>query len=413
MMKFSLRGRSLGAMIDDENYAGAPYSMLQAGTRDSFSFSYTLYNGDRVGTSDSVLLKTAALNNARFAAGGSRGNERNAHVPVDVPSSDSPDSGTAGISNPAPDISPNVSDNDQDVDDSSDIADSTDSTTPPIGTIGAVHDEPAIADGNDTSTGDAALDDNAVVDGLPSSGEEDQHTGTGLPADTAGVDGADTGTNPDPPSTSTPEADLAGDDGAPTAADDSATVTAPANAIEAATGPARGFWLEHLAPITTNDSYTSTQNTSLVVNAGSGVLANDYDPEGGALTVAQYDTSSARGGSITMNPDGSFTYTPGPNFSGADSFSYAASDGTHESLETVATFVYGPQPVQFESILENTPENTWVRVNLNQFQNVWVPREAINDNGNPSSIIAAWSSAAWDANRNEYIFWGGGHANYG
>ena len=41
-------------------------------------------------------------------------------------------------------------------------------------------------------------------------------------------------------------------------------------------------------------------------------------------------------GTLTLNANGSFTYTPAPNFNGADSFTYRANDGTvNSNLATV------------------------------------------------------------------------------
>ena len=41
-------------------------------------------------------------------------------------------------------------------------------------------------------------------------------------------------------------------------------------------------------------------------------------------------------GTLTLNPDSSFTYTPATNHTGSDSFTYQASDGTLTSeLATV------------------------------------------------------------------------------
>lgn len=69
--------------------------------------------------------------------------------------------------------------------------------------------------------------------------------------------------------------------------------------------------------------------------------------------------------------------------------------------------------------LTDIEENQWVRLNDNHFQDVWTPepqRPFVNDerffSGIPHSVIAAWSSMAWDSNRWHLIFWGGGHANY-
>jgi VCBS repeat-containing protein len=54
------------------------------------------------------------------------------------------------------------------------------------------------------------------------------------------------------------------------------------------------------------------------------VLQNDTDPEHDALTAAL--VSGPSHGSLTLNPDGSFVYTPAQNFVGNDVFTYSATD---------------------------------------------------------------------------------------
>jgi VCBS repeat-containing protein len=81
------------------------------------------------------------------------------------------------------------------------------------------------------------------------------------------------------------------------------------------------------APVATDDSYTMDEDTTLNVNAASGVLANDSDINGDSLTAAIGDTSNANG-QVTLNADGSFSYDPNDNFSGEASFSYTVSDGS-------------------------------------------------------------------------------------
>ena len=66
-----------------------------------------------------------------------------------------------------------------------------------------------------------------------------------------------------------------------------------------------------------------------------GVLVNDYDLDGDPLT-AVLDTDVAHG-SLALNTDGSFTYTPTAGYHGSDSFTYHATDGTNDSNIVTAT----------------------------------------------------------------------------
>jgi hypothetical protein len=78
-------------------------------------------------------------------------------------------------------------------------------------------------------------------------------------------------------------------------------------------------------PVVVNDSYDYWVNTTLTVGAP-GILSNDSDPNGDPLTAAV--ASAPAHGSLTLNADGSFAYTPATNFAGADSFTYRAYDGS-------------------------------------------------------------------------------------
>ena len=68
------------------------------------------------------------------------------------------------------------------------------------------------------------------------------------------------------------------------------------------------------------------------------MLGNDSDPDGDSLHAVL--GSGPSHGTLALNPDGSFTYTPAGNFNGGDSFTYRASDGGLESnLATVTLTV--------------------------------------------------------------------------
>ncbi|MEO5914296.1 MAG: cadherin-like domain-containing protein [Luteolibacter sp.] len=80
------------------------------------------------------------------------------------------------------------------------------------------------------------------------------------------------------------------------------------------------------APVAVADSYSANLNTALVINAATGVLANDTDAQSDPLTAVQ--DSGPSHGTLTLNPNGSFTYTPTTTYTGPDSFTYHANDGT-------------------------------------------------------------------------------------
>jgi hypothetical protein len=74
-------------------------------------------------------------------------------------------------------------------------------------------------------------------------------------------------------------------------------------------------------PDAVDDSRTTDEDTPLTIN----VLANDTDPDGDALTVTAL--GGAAHGSLTLNPDGTITYSPSANYHGGDSFTYTIDDG--------------------------------------------------------------------------------------
>jgi gliding motility-associated-like protein len=82
-------------------------------------------------------------------------------------------------------------------------------------------------------------------------------------------------------------------------------------------------------PVAVNDAYETPEDTKLEVDAANGVLINDVDEEGATLTV--HKETSVSHGSLSLNDDGSFTYRPRFNYSGADAFTYTVSDGSNTS----------------------------------------------------------------------------------
>jgi hypothetical protein len=75
-------------------------------------------------------------------------------------------------------------------------------------------------------------------------------------------------------------------------------------------------------PVATNDEYVTDEDTALTI-AVPGVLGNDTDIDGDALSSIL--VSGPTNGTLTMNADGSFEYTPNADFNGVDGF--ATADG--------------------------------------------------------------------------------------
>lgn len=81
------------------------------------------------------------------------------------------------------------------------------------------------------------------------------------------------------------------------------------------------------------DSYNATIGDPLTVTPTTGVLANDIGD--GTLTATL--VSQPVQGTLTFNPNGSFTYTPVITASGTDSFTYTATDNNTTSAPVTVT----------------------------------------------------------------------------
>ena len=112
------------------------------------------------------------------------------------------------------------------------------------------------------------------------------------------------------------------------------------------------------APVAAGDSYAVTEDTALTI-AAPGVLANDADVENSALTATL--VSGPGHGTLALNANGSFLYTPAANYSGPDSFTYKANDGTADSntaTVTIAVSAVNDAPVAVNDSYSTTEDTT-------------------------------------------------------
>ncbi len=143
----------------------------------------------------------------------------------------------------------------------------------------------------------------------------------------------------------------------------------------------------NLPPVATNDTYSTNVNTTLTKSAP-GVLSNDTDPQGATLTAQMMSAPSH--GSLTLNTNGSFTYTPLPNYVGSDSFTYIANNGTSNSnVANVAITVTSTSSVLFSDDFMRQPNtgnalSPWIPV-----LGSWTVANGVMQGSNSPSTYAA------------------------
>ncbi|MCW5521206.1 cadherin-like domain-containing protein, partial [Aureitalea sp. L0-47] len=89
------------------------------------------------------------------------------------------------------------------------------------------------------------------------------------------------------------------------------------------------------------DAINDINNTFTDVAVSGNVLTNDEDAEGDNQTVTTTGTfPTTAGGSVTLNADGSYVYTPPAGYSGPDTFQYSiVDDGNPQASDTATVFI--------------------------------------------------------------------------
>jgi VCBS repeat-containing protein len=86
-----------------------------------------------------------------------------------------------------------------------------------------------------------------------------------------------------------------------------------------------------------NDSASATEDTPLTISVLGNDALNDQN-----VTVSLPNNTSANGGTITVNPDGTINYTPPTDFNGADTFVYTITSETGETDTATVTVTVDP-----------------------------------------------------------------------
>ncbi len=139
------------------------------------------------------------------------------------------------------------------------------------------------------------------------------------------------------------------------------------------------------APVAGPDSYATDSNTTLNV-AARGVLANDSDIDSPVLTAVIVSGSGPNHGSLTLNANGSFSYTPAHDYTGADSFSYQAFDGIDYSNVTTVTLTINDK---VPPVLTSSVAMTLLSTTNSSLINVGLTASATDNSGGPVAIDVA------------------------
>lgn len=147
-------------------------------------------------------------------------------------------------------------------------------------------------------------------------------------------------------------------------------------------------------PLARPDVYPAPTATTLVVTAADGVLSNDHDPDGFALTASL--VTPATHGTVELTVDGAFSYTAA-GFQGTDSFQYRITNARgSNSVATVSlrvgdsqwsgNFQAMPTESTLLTVLPRTGGGHFVG---GQFMAPW-PASAVRPSG-----VARWEGDAW------------------
>jgi large repetitive protein len=191
-------------------------------------------------------------------------------------------------------------------------------------TVTLVNDAPVAVDDSYGTDEDTAL--NIPVQGVLSN-DTDIDSSTLTAVKGSGPAHGTLTLNPDGSFLYTPEANWSGTDGFTYQASDGTTSSNVAS-VTITVNPVND------APVAANDSYSTDQDLPLTV-AAPGVLSNDTDVDSSALTASL--VTGPANGTLALNADGSFTYTPAVGYNGTDSFTYKANDGTADSNTATVT----------------------------------------------------------------------------
>ena len=156
----------------------------------------------------------------------------------------------------------------------------------------------------------------------------------------------------------------------------------------------------NVVPIASPNTYTTGANIVLTVPTASGVLSNDIG-DGVSTLTAEFPTAPVNGtiatspvgsGFVTLNADGSFTFTPASGFTGAATFNYVARLGAAGPISASTTVTINVTAATATPSL--TASNDTYFLSANTIFTVSAPGVLINDTASSGTLNAQLISAA-------------------
>ncbi|WP_269586164.1 putative Ig domain-containing protein [Roseibium sp. Sym1] len=127
------------------------------------------------------------------------------------------------------------------------------------------------------------------------------------------------------------------------------------------------------APVAVGEGGFVVGSGTAVTFAAEGLLANDIDIDGDALTITSV-TSTSGNATVEIDADGNVVYTASDGFQGEDSFEYTISDGELTATATVSLLVEADDP--YEGWTQGTDGDDWM------FGDLWSPNQIYGAGGN-------------------------------
>ncbi|MGJ8687117.1 MAG: retention module-containing protein, partial [Spongiibacteraceae bacterium] len=299
------------------------------------SFEYTVDDGNGGSDTASVTVTVNPINDAPFAADDDQAvTDEDSPVVINVLANDSdidndsltvtnttePANGSVAI-NPdgtvtyTPDENFNGTDTfDYTVDDGNGGSDTASVTV----TVNPLNDGPIATDNSYATDEDNSVSGNVISNDTGSGVDSDEDVGDSfVVTDNSTPTNGSVSIAADGTFTYTPNADFNGSDSF------TYTITDNSGASDTATVNINVTPVDD-APDAVDNNHTVAEDGTLTV-AAPGILGND-DIGGDGGTLAATLATDVSNGSLTLNSDGSFSYTPDENFNGSDSFTYTIAD---------------------------------------------------------------------------------------